>query len=140
MHMPTADLSVVIANRNHARHLPRALDAVLSQSVRPREVIVLDDASTDDSVRVLQGFARQHPCLRLLRNGTHRSVTATYNRGFALATGDYVLPGAADDYLLPGFIETAMAQFARHPRAGVCVAHGSCTEGDDGPLVVNDPG
>ena len=50
--MPTADLSVVMANRNHARQLPRALDAVLSQSVRPREVIVLDDDSTDDSVRV----------------------------------------------------------------------------------------
>ena len=130
--MPTADLSVVIANRNHAHHLPRALDAVLSQSVRPREVIVLDDASTDDSIAVLEGYARQYPCLRLLRNDAHLGVTATYNRGFALATGEYILPGAADDYLLLGFIEKAMAQFACHPRAGVCVAHGSCTAGDDG--------
>ncbi len=36
--MPTADLSVVVANYNHAAKLPRALDAILSQSVRPREV------------------------------------------------------------------------------------------------------
>lgn len=138
--MPTADLSVVIANRNHARHLPRALDAVLAQSVRPREVIVLDDASTDDSLRVLDGYARRYDCVRVVRNECHLGVTETYNRGFALATGEYVLPGGADDYILPGFVEKAMRGFARYPRAGVCVAFGSCTEGDGGPLVVNDPG
>lgn len=138
--MRTADISVVMANRNHARLLPRALDAVLSQSVQPREIIVLDDASTDDSMRVLEGYAAKFPCIRVIRNECHRGVTANYNHGFALATGTYILPGAADDYILPGFIAKAMAQFAKHPRAGVCVAHGSCTEGDSGPLIVNDPG
>ncbi len=139
--MRTADLSVVIANRNHARHLPRALDAVLSQSVRPREVIVLDDDSTDDSVRVLEGYARRHAdIVRLVRNECHRGVTASYNHGFSLASGRYVLPGGADDYVLPGFVEKAMQAFARHPGAGLCVGFGSCTESDDGPLTQNDPG
>lgn len=138
--MPTADLSVVMANRNHARLLPRALDGVLSQSLPPREVIVLDDDSTDDSVRVLEVYARHFPTIRFIRNETHLGVTATYNRGFALASGRYLLHIAADDYLLPGFIAKAMRLFALHPRAGVCVANGSCTNGDDGPLVSNDPG
>jgi glycosyltransferase involved in cell wall biosynthesis len=138
--MPTADLSVVIANRNHARHLPRALDAVLSQSVRPREVIVLDDASTDDSLRVLEDYSRRFDTVRVVRNECHRGVTESYSRGFALAAGKYVLPGGADDYVLPGFVGKAMRQFARYPQAGLCVAFGSCTDGDGGPLVVNDPG
>jgi hypothetical protein len=138
--MRTADLSVVIANRNHARYLPRALDAVLSQSLPPREVIVLDDDSTDDSVKVLEGYARRFGCLRVVRNECHRGVPATYNWGFALATSEFILPAAADDYILPGFIDKAMAEFTRHPQAGLSVAHGSCTEGDYGPLVVNDPG
>ncbi|WP_439629703.1 glycosyltransferase family 2 protein [Gemmata sp.] len=138
--MRTADLSVVMANRNHARLLPRALDAVLSQSLPPREVIVLDDASTDDSLKVLERYAARHPSVRLVKNECHRGVTASYNHGFALATGRYVLPGAADDYVLPGFVAKAVREFERHPQAGVCVAHGSCTDGDDGPLVVNDPG
>ena len=138
--MPTADLSVVMANRNHARHLPRALDAVLSQSVRPREVIVLDDDSSDESVRVLEGYCRRFPIVRLIRNESQLGVTATYNRGFALATGRYLLHIAADDYLLPGFIAKAIGQFRLHPYAGVCVANGSCTEGDRGPLIENDPG
>jgi len=138
--MYTADLSVVMANRNHAQHLPRALDAVLSQSLPPREVIVLDDDSTDDSLSVLESYARRFPCVRVIRNEQHLGVAATYNRGFGLARGQYILPGAADDYILPGFIAKAMAQFARYPLAGVCVGFGSCTQGDHGPLVVNDPG
>lgn len=138
--MRIADLSVVIANRNHARQLPRALGSVLDQSVRPREIIVLDDDSSDDSLSVLAGFARQHDCLRVVRNERHLGVPATYSRGFALATGTYILPSAADDYILPGFLEQAIAQLGRHARAGLCIAHGSCTVGDDGPLIVNDPG
>jgi glycosyltransferase involved in cell wall biosynthesis len=138
--MPTADLSVVMANRNHARFLPRALDAVLSQSLPPREVIVLDDGSTDDSVRVLERYARRFPTVRFIQNERHLGVTATYNRGFALATSRYLLHIAADDYLLPGFLAKAMALFARHPQAGVCTANGSCTEGSNGALVTNDPG
>jgi hypothetical protein len=138
--MPRADLSVVIANRNHARVLARALESVLSQSLPPREVIVLDDASTDDSVTIIERHARRHETIRLIRHPSHRGVTATYNAGFTLATCRYLLPIAADDYLLPDFLTKAMAEFARHPEAGVCVGHGSCTEGDDGPLIVNDPG
>jgi len=138
--MPTADLSVVMANRNHARFLPRALDAVLSQSLPPREVIVLDDRSTDDSVRVLEGYARRFPTVRFIQNERHLGVTATFNRGFALASSRYLLHIAADDYLLPGFLVKAMALFARHPEAGLCTANGSSTKGSDGTLITNDPG
>jgi glycosyltransferase involved in cell wall biosynthesis len=138
--MPTADLSVVMANRNHARFLPRALEAVLAQSLPPREVIVLDDCSTDDSARVLEEYSRRFPSVRVIRNERHLGVTATYNRGFALASGRYLLHIAADDYLLPGFVAKATALFARHPQAGLCTANGSCTQGIEGALVANDPG
>jgi hypothetical protein len=103
-------------------------------------VIVLDDASTDESLTVLKQFSRRFSILQIIRNECHRGVTATYNQGFALARGRYLLPIAADDYLLPGFIEKAMRQFARHSDAGVCTAFGSTTDGDDGSLIVNDPG
>src|SRR5262245_27676203 len=65
---PTADLSVVIPNYNHAPYLPRCLGALLSQSVLPREIIVLDDASTDNSVAVVKCLAGRSPLIRLVRN------------------------------------------------------------------------
>src|SRR3954469_25682745 len=98
--MQTADLSVVLANYNHARYLPRALDAVLTQSVRPREVIILDDASTkDDSVEVIEGYAGREPSIRFVRNEQNLGVLRSYNKGVGLATSTYVLLAAADDYL-----------------------------------------
>src|SRR5437764_4186604 len=117
--MTTADLSVVMANYNHARYLPRALDAVLSQSARPRDIILLDDASTkDNSLEVLDGYARRFPEIRVVRNERNLGVVPTYNKGIGLASSEYLLLAAADDYILPGFLEKAVTLLERHPRAG----------------------
>lgn len=133
--MMTADLSVFLANYNHARYLPRALDAILTQSVRPREVIVLDDASTDDSLHVLSQYARRHDNLRVVRNDRNLGVVPTYNRGIALAQGKYLFLAAADDFVVPGFFESAVAQLEAHPHAGVCCGYESFRRGDDGEVV-----
>lgn len=135
----SADLSVILANYNHARLLPRALDAILAQSVRPREIVLLDDGSSDDSMAVLERYARREPSIRLVRNGRNMGVCATYNKGMALATTEWSLLAAADDYLLPGFLEQSMAQLAKHPHAGLCFAYDSFQEGD-GPVWPNASG
>lgn len=130
--MPTADLSVVMPNYNHARFLPRALDAILAQSPAPREVIVLDDASTDNSIRVIQDYACRHASLRFIQNERNLGVVATMNRGLALARSTYVLFAAADDYVLPGFFAKAFQQLAAHPEAGLCTALDSYQHGENG--------
>lgn len=135
-----ADVSVVIGNYNHAGHLPRALDAVLGQSVRPREVIVIDDASTDDSLSVIDGYARREPLIRVVRNPVNQGVNRTYTAGARLASGSLLLLAGADDYLLPGFLERAVEQLTAHPQAGLCVAYDSYQHGDDGPVIPNPSG
>lgn len=135
--MSTADLSVVMPNFNHARFLPRALDAILSQSLAAREVLVLDDASTDDSVHAINGYARKHGTIRLVRNERNLGVVGTMNRGLGLANSTYVLFAAADDYILPGFFEKVFAQFAAHPQAGLCTALDSYQQGEAGTVQSN---
>lgn len=139
--MRTADLSVVLANYNHARYLPRALDAILSQSVRPRQVLVIDDASTaDDSRDVLDAYARREPVIHVVHNETNLGVIPTYNKGIGLTSSEYLLLTAADDYLLPGCVEKSLDILTRHPRAGLCFAYDSFRVGDDGPLEPNPSG
>lgn len=118
MRYPT--LSVVIPNYNHARFLPESLGAILAQSYRPTEVIILDDASTDKSVAVIEGFARQDPIVRLVRNEQNMGVEWNVNRLMELATGDYVYSPSADDKILPGFFEKSMSLLAQYPQAGLC--------------------
>lgn len=115
-------LSVIVCNYNHAHFLPEALQSILDQSYRPLEVIVIDDASTDNSVEVIEAFVRTDPIVRLYRNERNQGAFAAANQGLHLATGDYVYWGAADDRVLPGFFEKSMDMLAQYPQAGVCSA------------------
>lgn len=111
-------VSVVIPNYNHARHLPRCLDAVLGQSIPPDEILVIDDGSTDDSRQVLEAYASRSPRILLRPNERNLGVVATINRGLSLATGNYVGFFAADDEILPGLFEATLPLLAAHPQSG----------------------
>jgi glycosyltransferase involved in cell wall biosynthesis len=117
MALPT--LSVVVANYNHARYLPTALRCILEQSIRPLEVLVIDDGSTDNSIAVVEDLARQEPLIKLLPNDRNRGVTYTFNRGLVLARGEYIYGAAADDQVLPGFFAETLAMAAEHQEAGI---------------------
>src|SRR5437868_7050033 len=113
-------LSVIMPNYNHGHFLPEALDAILSQSWPADEVLIVDDASTDDSVEVIEGFARKHASVRLLRNERNMGAVYSGRRVFDAATGDYLYPSAADDRVQPGFFAKSMELLAQHPQAGLC--------------------
>lgn len=112
-------VSIIIPNYNHSRLLPRCLDAFLNQSVLPHEILVLDDASTDNSLEILRDYERRHPVLRVAPNPRNLGVVATLNRGLELATGDYVSFPAADDEVLPGLFQELLPWLTRHPEAGI---------------------
>ena len=112
-------LSACIPNYNHSQYLPEALEAVLTQSRPPEEFLLLDDASTDNSVEVIERYAQDCPHLRPLRNEHNLGVVASLDRLLRTATGDYVYFGAADDYVLPGFFERAMVMAEQYPEAGI---------------------
>src|SRR2546430_10723475 len=118
-------LSVIIPNYNHARFLPNCLEAILRQSEQPFEIIVIDDASTDNGVEVIEAFTKRNPIIRFYRNEQNRGVVSGMNRGLELARGDYVYYAAADDQVLPGFFEKSLRLLNEHPQAALC-----CTIGD----------
>ena len=118
-------LSVIVPNYNHAKYLPICLNSILAQSVTPLEIVVLDDASTDNSVEVIESFASKHPLLRLVRNERNLGVMHNINKGAELARGEYVFFQAADDEVLPGLFEKSLRLLAQHANAGLC-----CTVGD----------
>jgi glycosyltransferase involved in cell wall biosynthesis len=123
--MAVADLTVVVPNFNHARFLPRSLGAIVTQSIQPREVLVIDDASSDDSVRIINEFAAKHTSIRLIRNERNCGVVPNINRGLALAAGRYVTFCSADDYMLPGYFEKLIEQLERHPQAALAFSYDS---------------
>jgi glycosyltransferase involved in cell wall biosynthesis len=117
--MTRPTLTVTLPNYNHAKFLPRAIDEILSQSHPPDEFLILDDASTDGSARIIESYASRHPTIRFVRNAKNLGVIRANARLFELATGDYIYSGAADDSRRPEFFARAMQMAERHPEAGI---------------------
>ncbi|MCE7079786.1 glycosyltransferase family 2 protein [Streptomyces sp. ST2-7A] len=123
-------VSVVIPNYNYAGPLELCLASLDAQTLRPYEVIVSDDASTDDSVEV----ARRFGC-RVLRAERNAGVSAARNRGAAAARGDILFFLDSDQALSPDSLENAVRLLSADPGLG-CV-HGIIAAEplvDDGPV------
>jgi glycosyltransferase involved in cell wall biosynthesis len=114
-------LSVILPNYNHGRLIARAVTALLAQERMPDEIIVVDDGSTDDSLRVIEALAAGSSIIRVLASPTNEGAPAALSRGLAASRGKYVYLAAADDWVLPGFFITALAILESHPAAAfVC--------------------
>ncbi len=110
-------LSVVIPCHNAAPYLAQAIGSVIEQSYSADEIIVVDDASTDDSVAVARSFGNR---IRLL-TGHFSSAPAARTFGAAQATGDALMFLDADDVLGPTVLEAlARALLSRPGAIAVC--------------------
>jgi glycosyltransferase involved in cell wall biosynthesis len=112
-------LSVVIPNFNHGSFLRASLEAVLAQTRGADEIILIDDASSDDSLAVVSSFLGRHPNLRLVQNARNIGCVRTLNRGLALARGSIIYFGAADDLTYPMLFARATALLEAHPDAAL---------------------
>ncbi|HEU0151717.1 MAG TPA: glycoside hydrolase family 99-like domain-containing protein [Arenimonas sp.] len=110
-------VSVVVPNYNYARYLEGRLRSITHQTLPVYEIIVLDDASTDGSLDLLQSLRAQlSPEPRVVVNARNSgSVFRQWLRGLELATGDYVWIAEADDLAHPGLLEAVVGAMARDP-------------------------
>src|SRR2546427_4547602 len=115
-------LSVVLPNYNHGAYLPAALTGLLQQSSPPFEIIVIDDASADNSKQIIEEFARKSPSIRVFHHERNQGAVAGMNHGLELARGEYVFFTASDDEVVPGLFEKSLRLLAQHPEAALCCA------------------
>jgi glycosyltransferase involved in cell wall biosynthesis len=116
--MTASLVSVVVPCFNQARFLGDALDSVARQAYADREVVVVDDGSTDDPGRVAAGF----PGVRVLRQN-NRGTAMARNRGFRASRGMYVVFLDADDRLLPDALTAGVDELTQHRDAGLVYGH-----------------
>lgn len=93
-------VSIITATFNRARFLPQMIDSVISQDYSAWELLIIDDASTDDTVQIVQSYAQTDSRIRYVRNEKNRGVSATRNRGLCEARGEYIAVLDSDDYWL----------------------------------------
>lgn len=110
--MSCYSISVIIPNYNHAKFLKQRLDSVLSQTLKPLEIIVLDDCSTDNSVQIIEEYLAIHPQISFINNEANSGSTfAQWNKGVSVANGNLIWIAESDDTAEDTFLEKLVQKF-----------------------------
>jgi succinoglycan biosynthesis protein ExoO len=106
-------VSVVMANHEGGRYLGAAIESVLVQSLNDLELIVVDDASADDSVAIMEGAAARDGRVRPIRLAENGGPARARNAALAVARGHWVAIVDSDDLIHPERFERLLAAAAR---------------------------
>jgi glycosyltransferase involved in cell wall biosynthesis len=124
---PDPLVSVCIPTYNRARKLQRAVDALLASSYKNLEIIISDNASSDDTEIICAALAQSDCRVRYFRHPENQGPTANFEYARSLATGKYFLWHGDDDYLDPNYIGTCVAELENDPSlvlaSGVAAYH-----------------
>jgi glycosyltransferase involved in cell wall biosynthesis len=112
-------VSVVIATYSRAAMVREAVEAALSQTRPPEEIIVADDASTDQTLAVLEQLAQSHRSLCIVRQTRNTGGVPNWNAAFNGTTGEFLAWCSDDDRFLPDHLEASLAYLEAHPDVGM---------------------
>ncbi len=134
-----ASVTFVIPAYNYGRYVRQAVDSLLGQTFPALDVVVVDDASTDDTAEVLAQY-RDDPRVRVIRHATNQGHVASYNEGLRMASGEFVGLLSADDFAVaPDGVERQVAMFEAHPSVGLVYSAYQLVRGDGAPFHVTTP-
>jgi glycosyltransferase involved in cell wall biosynthesis len=138
-HLRASDVTVVTPLYNYAGFVTEALDSVVAQTAKDIDLVVVDDASTDESLAVAREWietnAYRFNRVVLIRNLENSGLALTRNVGFANAETPYVLPLDADNRLLPDCAERLLAAVRE---TGAAYAYPYIRQFGDAGLMAND--
>jgi alpha-1,3-rhamnosyltransferase len=117
------DVSVVVPSFNHAQFVGKCLRSIMGQTQSPRELIVIDDGSSDGSVRVIEQALKDCPFHCELIARPNKGLSATLNEGLSRSRGTYFAYLGSDDFWLSSFLQARVALLESRPRAILAYGH-----------------
>jgi succinoglycan biosynthesis protein ExoO len=106
-------VSVIMANYNGAAFLSSAIESVQNQTLGDLELIICDDASTDESVRIMERYAALDARVQVIRNEANAGPSVSRNRALAASKGSWLAIMDSDDIMHPARLETLIANATR---------------------------
>ncbi|BCK88813.1 hypothetical protein MIZ01_2619 [Sideroxyarcus emersonii] len=116
-------VSVCIPVYNGAKYIAETIQSVLAQTYPRIEILIQDNASTDNTKSILNEFATKYSQIHVEQNEQNCGMTANWNLVINRARGDYVMLLSADDLLMPQFIEKCLLIFEQDAVDAVVTNH-----------------
>lgn len=122
-------VSVIIPNYNHGHFLEQRIESVLGQTFQDFELIILDDASSDNSCQVIERY-RHHPKVSHIVYNRRNSGSPfrQWNKGIRLAKGKYIWVAESDDYCKTNFLEVLIESLEQNPSVGIAYCKSAFTD------------
>lgn len=128
-------ITVAMAVFNGAAYLAEQLESIAAQSRLPDELVVADDASTDDTLDIVAAFALHSPFeVRVIRKSQRMGCNHNFETAIRHSQGDVVALSDQDDVWLPRHIELITAPFARSDNIGLVISDSTCVDQKLHPL------
>lgn len=103
-------VSIIVPNYNHAKYLTKRLDSIFNQTFHDFEVILLDDCSIDNSLEILNNYAKNSKVTHFVINKSNSgSPFKQWKRGIELAKGEFIWIAESDDWCEPEFLSELLA-------------------------------
>ncbi len=128
-----ATVTVIIPCYNYARYLPDAVGSVLSQTGVIVDVVIVDDASTDNSLDTAHQLAAGDARITIVSHPRNAGPVETFNDGLRIARGEFLVRLDADDLLTPASLERSVAVMRQFPSVGLVYGHPLHFSGGDLP-------
>ncbi len=110
-------VTVLMTVYNGKNYLNEAIESVLCQTLNNYEFLIVDDASTDNSIEIIDSYHDSR--IKLLKNKKNIGQTASLNKGLAIAQGKYIARFDQDDVCLPKRLEEQVAFFKKNPSISI---------------------
>ena len=131
-------VSIIVPNYNHARFLRQRIESILRQEYTDYELILLDDASTDESREIMEQYRNNphvsHICYNAVNTG---SPFMQWKKGIDLARGKYIWIAESDDYAESTFLSTTVSLMETNEDAAICFTGSIRVDETGKPLSIN---
>ncbi len=106
---------------NGEKYIIRALNSLLAQEYDNYEIVISDNASTDQTQEILTEYASKYPCIRIHNHPENVGAQENFRTVLRLARGEYFMWAADDDYWEPSFLPVLFNELNKHPDSGVAM-------------------
>ena len=128
-------VSIIVPNYNYALYLPKRMESILGQTFSDYEVILLDDCSTDGSQKYLEQYAGTPKVSHIVINAKNTgNPFSQWEKGIALAKGEYIWIAESDDYADSTFLEKMTRLLDDNPDAGYAMCGSHLIDSDGNPI------
>ena len=114
-------ISIITASYNYDKYISQTIDSVLQQTIEDWELIIVDDGSSDNSIKIIKDYVQNDDRIKLIIHENHdnKGLIATLQKGIDIANGDYVVFLESDDYIRNDYLDKKLKIFQQNASVGL---------------------